>query len=39
VDLLLALVQRWSARRAEPGARTGRGRHDPTEVPMPLGVP
>jgi osmoprotectant transport system permease protein len=39
VDLLLALVQRRSARRADPGMRPGHGRRDVAEVPLPEGMP
>jgi osmoprotectant transport system permease protein len=39
IDLLLALVQRWYARRADPQLAPSRGLARLTDVPMPPGVP
>lgn len=39
VDLLLALVGRWFARRADPALAQARGLRELAEVPLPPGVP
>jgi osmoprotectant transport system permease protein len=39
VDLLLALVQRWFARRADPAVTQARGVRGLAEMPLPPGVP
>jgi osmoprotectant transport system permease protein len=39
VDLLLALVQRWFARRADPAVTQARGVRELAEMPLPPGVP